>query len=41
MKRAVCAFYLAQIVPEALGLRAAADAPADQLYALTAEVLAA
>ena len=41
MKRAVCAFYLAQIVPEALGLRAAADAPADQLYALSAELLSA
>jgi alkylation response protein AidB-like acyl-CoA dehydrogenase len=41
MKRAVCAFYLTQIVPEALGLRAAADAPAAPLYALSAEVLAA
>ena len=40
MKRATCAFYLAQVVPEAMGLRAAADAPADQLYALSAELLA-
>ena len=39
-KRAVVAFYLDQIVPEAMGLRAAADAPAAQLYALGAEALA-
>jgi hypothetical protein len=39
-KRAVVAFYLDQIVPEALGLRAAAEAPASQLYALEAEALA-
>ncbi len=41
MKRATAAFYIAQIVPEALGLRAAADAPAAQLYALSAELLSA
>ena len=41
MKRAVAAFYIAQIVPEALGLRAAAEAPAAQLYALPAELFAA
>ena len=40
MKRAVCAFYLAQVVPEALGLRAAAQAPASQLYAFPAELFA-
>ncbi len=38
-KRAVVAFYLDQVVPEALGLRAAAEAPAAQLYALDAEAL--
>jgi alkylation response protein AidB-like acyl-CoA dehydrogenase len=31
------AFYLDQIVPEALGLEAAANAPASQLYALAAD----
>ncbi|NJR77836.1 acyl-CoA dehydrogenase [Sphingomonas corticis] len=36
-RRAVTAFYLDQIVPEALGLEAAATAPASQLYALSAE----
>ena len=41
MKRAVCAFYLTQIVPEALGLRGAADAPAAPLYTLSVEELAA
>ena len=41
MKKAVVAFYLDQIVPEALGLRAAADAPAAALYALDAEAFAA
>ncbi|MES2755386.1 MAG: acyl-CoA dehydrogenase [Pseudomonadota bacterium] len=40
-KRAVAVFYLAQLVPEALGLCAAADAPADQLYAIPAEAFAA
>ncbi|WP_277981044.1 acyl-CoA dehydrogenase [Sphingomonas phyllosphaerae] len=36
VKRAVCAFYLDQIVPEALGLEAAASASAAVLYALPA-----
>jgi alkylation response protein AidB-like acyl-CoA dehydrogenase len=40
-KKAVVAFYLDQIVPEALGLRAAADAPAAPLYALDAAAFAA
>jgi hypothetical protein len=40
-KKAVVAFYLDQIVPEALGLRAAAEAPAALLYALEAEAFAA
>jgi alkylation response protein AidB-like acyl-CoA dehydrogenase len=40
-KKAVVAFYLEQIVPEALGLRAAAEAPAAALYALDAEAFAA
>ncbi|KQT34697.1 acyl-CoA dehydrogenase [Sphingomonas sp. Leaf412] len=37
VRRAVAAFYLEQVVPEALGLEAAASAPAAQLYALAAE----
>lgn len=37
VKRAVGAFYLDQIVPEALGLEAAAGADASVLYALPAE----
>jgi alkylation response protein AidB-like acyl-CoA dehydrogenase len=41
MKRAAAAFYLDQIVPEALGLRAAATASADVLYAVSAEAFAA
>ncbi|MBX9881371.1 MAG: acyl-CoA dehydrogenase [Sphingomonas sp.] len=41
MKRAVCDFYVAQIVPEALGLEAAAMASAAQLYALAPEAFAA
>ena len=41
VKRAAAQFYLDQIVPEALGLRAAADAPAAPLYALDAEAFAA
>ena len=41
MKQVVARFYGEQIVPEALGLRAAATASADVLYALEAEVLAA
>ena len=40
MKRAVADFYIAQIVPEAMGLAAAAGAPAAQLYALPAELFA-
>ena len=39
-KRVVARFYLDQIVPEALGLRAAATASAEVLYALDAEALA-
>ncbi|WP_374294963.1 acyl-CoA dehydrogenase [Sphingomonas sp.] len=41
MKRAAVRFYLEQIVPEALGLAAAAQAPADVLYAVEAEIFAA
>ena len=41
MKRAACAFYVAQIVPEALGLRAAATANAAVLYSVPAEAFAA
>ena len=41
MKRASVAFYLDQIVPEALGLKAAATAKADVLYAVPAEAFAA
>jgi len=41
MKRAVCDFYVAQIVPEALGLEAAASASAAPLYALAPEAFAA
>jgi len=41
MKRAVADFYVGQIVPEAMGLKAAAMAPATQLYALPPEVFAA
>ena len=41
MKRAACAFYVAQIVPEALGLRAAATANATVLYSVPAEAFAA
>ncbi len=40
MKRACVRFYLEQIVPEALGLVAAAQAPADVLYAVEAELFA-
>lgn len=40
-KRATARFYLDQIVPEALGLRAAASADASVLYALPAEAFAA
>ena len=41
MKRATVRFYLDQIVPEALGLRAAAMASADVLYAVPAAAFAA
>jgi alkylation response protein AidB-like acyl-CoA dehydrogenase len=41
MKRAAVRFYLDQIVPEALGLRAAATASAEVLYAVPAEAFAA
>ena len=41
IKRAAVAFYLDQIVPEAIGLRAAATASADVLYAVAAEAFAA
>ncbi|MEH3103524.1 MAG: acyl-CoA dehydrogenase [Sphingomonas phyllosphaerae] len=37
VKKVAAAFYLAQIVPEALGLEAAANADASVLYALPAE----
>jgi alkylation response protein AidB-like acyl-CoA dehydrogenase len=41
MKRAAVRFYLDQIVPEVLGLHAAATASADVLYAVPAEAFAA
>ncbi len=41
MKRAAVRFYLDQIVPEALGLHAAAMASAEVLYAVPAEAFAA
>ena len=41
MKRAAVRFYLDQIVPEAMGLRAAATATAEALYAVDADVFAA
>jgi 3-(methylthio)propanoyl-CoA dehydrogenase len=41
VKRAAVRFYLDQIVPEALGLQAAANASADVLYAVPAEAFAA
>ena len=40
-KRATVAFYLDQIVPEALGLEDAASASAEGLYAIATEDLAA
>ena len=40
-KKAAVRFYLDQIVPEAMGLRAAATASADVLYAIPAEAFAA
>lgn len=41
IKAAACRFYVEQIVPEAFGLKAAATAKADVLYAVDAETLAA
>ena len=41
LKAAAARFYVEQIVPEALGLKAAASAGADVLYAVDAETLAA
>ncbi|GAA0657177.1 acyl-CoA dehydrogenase [Sphingomonas insulae] len=41
VKRAAVRFYLDQIVPEAMGLKAAASASADVLYAVPAEAFAA
>jgi hypothetical protein len=41
LQRASSRFYLEQIVPEALGLRAAATATADVLYSLKSETFAA
>jgi alkylation response protein AidB-like acyl-CoA dehydrogenase len=41
MKAAAARFYVEQIVPEALGLKAAATAKADTLYAVDAETFAA
>jgi alkylation response protein AidB-like acyl-CoA dehydrogenase len=41
MKKAAARFYLDQIVPEALGLRAAATASADLLYSIPEEAFAA
>jgi hypothetical protein len=40
-KRAAVRFYLDQVVPEAIGLRAAATAPAEILYSLSEEAFAA
>ncbi|MFC3579070.1 acyl-CoA dehydrogenase [Sphingomonas hylomeconis] len=41
MKKAATRFYVEQIVPEALGLKAAATAKADVLYSVEAEAFAA
>ncbi|HEV2080362.1 MAG TPA: acyl-CoA dehydrogenase C-terminal domain-containing protein, partial [Allosphingosinicella sp.] len=41
MKRAAARFYLEQLVPEALGLAAAATAPAAVLYSAREEAFAA
>ena len=38
--RAAAEFFLANVVPEALGLGAAAEAGAAQLYSIAAEALA-
>jgi hypothetical protein len=40
-KAAACRFYVEQVVPEALGLRDAAMASAEVLYAVDAEALSA
>ena len=40
MKRAAARFYLDQIVPEAIGLKAAATASADVLYAIDEDAFA-
>jgi hypothetical protein len=41
MKKAATRFYVEQIVPEALGLKAAATARADVLYSVEAQAFAA
>ncbi|MGY4398704.1 alkylation response protein AidB-like acyl-CoA dehydrogenase [Sphingomonas sp. UYAg733] len=41
MKTAAARFYVAQIVPEAMGLKAAATAKADVLYSIPAEIFTA
>ncbi len=41
MKQAAAAFHVAQIVPEALGLKASAMAGAEMLYGVTADLFAA
>jgi hypothetical protein len=41
MKQAAATFYLEQLVPEAMGLEAAAMAPADLLCGVTEEAFAA
>ena len=41
MKRAISRFYVEQVMPEAAGLKAAATAKKDILYAVDAETLAA
>jgi hypothetical protein len=41
LKQAAARFYLDQVVPEALGLQAAATAPAAMLYSLPEEAFAA
>ncbi len=41
MKATAARFYVAQIVPEAMGLKAAALAKADMLYSIDAEAFAA
>jgi hypothetical protein len=41
MKAAAARFYVEQIVPEAMGLKAASMAPAELLYSIDAEAFAA